>query len=140
MAQAITLDKTGYSDFKDTLPEQVGAMISVIQFNHQVEASNTFYEYTGKLASATKTGVEFQPGTVEAPSLFFRFISLGTASIPLTPSTEYYLKFYDFYTYMWAYTGGDTKLRAINVSSPKKGGKTKHKRKNRKSKLKTKRS
>lgn len=127
----VTLDKTGYTDFKKELPDKQGAMISVIQFNDKVEGSNTFSEYTGKLAGATTAGVGFQE-----PSLFFRFVSSGTTAIPLKPSTEYYLKFFDFYTYMWTYTGGDTIGTARSLISPTKGGKSRRKRKSRKSKLK----
>ena len=129
----ITLDKTGYTDFKKLPLPREGLDISIIQFNHNVEASNTFFEYRGTLDRVTPVGVIFRS---EAP-LFYRFVSLGDPAIPFKASTEYNLKFNDFYTYMWAYTGGNSAEGALSLISPSKpskpsGGKSR-KRKSRKS-------
>lgn len=128
----VRLDKTGYTDFK-TLPlPKVGFKISIIQFNHSVESSNTFFEYRGTIDTVTAGGVVFHPGT-----LFYSFVSMGDPVIPLKPYTELILRFDNYYTYMWAYIGGTSKEDAIDTS----GGKSRRrKRKSRKSKLNRKRS
>ena len=104
-------------------------------FNHQVESSNTFQEYTGKLQSATSEGVNFQRGNAGEPSLFYRFVSLGDVVIPSKVSDEFNIRFNRFYTYMWKDEegGAETPISTLTPVKPPKGGKTKRKRKSRKS-------
>ena len=125
--EAITLDKTGYQDF-NTIPLPVeGDKIKVVQFNSKIDPVRTFFEYTGTVRRATENSIFFS----DQDPLTVKFVCIGVVEFD-RPSTDYLIRFYDFYTYRWKHmVGGPT--TPLLVSSPSKGG---SKRKSRKIKSK----
>jgi len=127
------LNKSQYNYFRDELPTIMGKRIEVIMFDKAIDPVRSYHEYIGTIQQAFPYSVRFAE-----ENLFHRVVVLDGTSLPLTPSRNVTIIFYpSFYTYMWRYIDGDEPRTAINVSSPKKGGKTKRKRKSKKVKNKT---
>jgi hypothetical protein len=123
---AITLDKTGYQGF-DTTPLPVeGDKVQVVQYNGTIDPVRSFFEYTGTVRHATENSIFFS----DQHPLTVKFVSIGAVDFE-KPSTEYLIRFNSFYTYRWKHTEGRPTTPLV-VSSPTKGGKSRRKRKRRK--------
>lgn len=123
---AITLDKTGYEDFTSIPLPVEGDKIKVVQYNGTIDPVRTFFEYTGTVRRATENSIFFS----DQHPLTVKFVCIGTVEFE-KPTTEYLIRFYDFYTYRWKHTEGGPTTPLV-VSSPTKGGRKRKSTKRRK--------
>ena len=118
---AITLDKTGYEGFDITPLPVEGDKVQVVQYNGTIDPVRTFFEYTGTVRHATKNSIYFS----DQHPLTVKFICIGEVEFE-KPTTEYLIRFYEFYTYRWKHTEGGPTTPLVAYSPT--GGRRKRKR------------